>query len=171
MGFLSGAYGKIIAKKQYLRIQHELNDVSRQLMRVTRQVGNYEKMLTARQSSMQHVMRMQMMGGQRGVWASYQEHLGLAGTEDAKMTAYERYQQNMQQLQWQQSMAMEYMQMAIEEQRNMMLEPLKDLENELTLRKETLDSQLQLAKNEYEAKQKEEKEGAKSFTPDYTGNG
>ncbi len=169
MGFLSGAYGKIIAKKQYLQIQHELNDVSRQLMRTTRQIGNYEKMLTARQSSMQQMARMQMMGMQRGIWDGYQMNLG--STEESKMAAYQLYQQNMQQMQWQQSMAMEYMQMAIEEQRNMMIEPLKDLENELTLRKETLDSQLQLAKNEYEAKQKEEKEGAKSFTPDYTGNG
>lgn len=53
----------------------------------------------------------------------------------------------------------------------MMLQPLKDLEDDLQTQKDSKESQLKIATEEYEAKKKEEDEGAKMLKPDYTGQG
>ena len=50
-----------------------------------------------------------------------------------------------------------------------MLEPLKDEEDSLQLEKDTLESQIQVAKADYEACQKMEQADVKMLTPNYTG--
>ena len=61
---------------------------------------------------------------------------------------------------------------AIEEKydnyKEMMLEPLKAEEEELQTEKDTLESQVQVAKEDYEACKKMEQDGAKTFAPQYT---
>lgn len=65
------------------------------------------------------------------------------------------------------------MKQQIEEQyenmRDTMLEPLKDEEDSLQLEKDTLESQIQVAKADYEACQKMEQADVKMLTPNYTG--
>lgn len=51
------------------------------------------------------------------------------------------------------------------------LDALKDLEEDLQSEKDSLESRLAIAKEEYDAKKQEEKDGAKSLQPDYTGQG
>ncbi len=53
--------------------------------------------------------------------------------------------------------------------RDTMLEPLKDEEDSLQLEKDTLESQIQVAKADYEACQKMEQADVKMLTPNYTG--
>ena len=53
--------------------------------------------------------------------------------------------------------------------RDSMLEPLKDEEDSLQLEKDTLESQLTIAKQDYEACQKMEQADAKMLAPNYTG--
>ncbi len=53
--------------------------------------------------------------------------------------------------------------------RDQMLEPLKDEEDSLQLEKDTLESQIQVAKADYEACQKMEQQDAKMLAPNYTG--
>lgn len=57
----------------------------------------------------------------------------------------------------------------IENLRDTMLEPLKDEEDSLQLEKDTLESQIQVAKADYEACQKMEQADVKMLTPNYTG--
>ena len=57
----------------------------------------------------------------------------------------------------------------IEQMRDQMLEPLKDEEDSLQLEKDTLESQIQVAKQDYEACQKMEQSDAKMLAPNYTG--
>ena len=57
----------------------------------------------------------------------------------------------------------------IEQMRDQMLEPLKDEEDSLQLEKDTLESQIQVAKADYEACQKMEQADVKMLTPNYTG--
>lgn len=51
------------------------------------------------------------------------------------------------------------------------LEPLKDTEDDLQLEKDSLESEIQLAQQDYEACKEMEKAGAKNLKPDYTGQG
>jgi len=68
---------------------------------------------------------------------------------------------------------MAYMKSQIEQKyeiyRDTMLEPLKDEEDSLQLEKDTLESQIQVAKADYEACQKMEQADVKMLTPNYTG--
>lgn len=57
----------------------------------------------------------------------------------------------------------------IEYMRDTLLEPLKDEEDSLQLEKDTLESQIQVAKTDYEACQKMEQADVKMLTPNYTG--
>ena len=52
-----------------------------------------------------------------------------------------------------------------------MLEPLKDEEELLQTEKDSLESQLQIAKGDYESCKQMEQDGAKMLKPDYTGGG
>ncbi len=56
-----------------------------------------------------------------------------------------------------------------EQMRDQLLEPLKDEEDSLQLEKDTLESQIQVAKADYEACQKMEQADVKMLTPNYTG--
>ena len=55
-----------------------------------------------------------------------------------------------------------------EQLRDMQLEPLKDEEDLLQSEKDSLESQLQTAKTDYEACQKMEQSDAKMLAPNYT---
>ena len=57
----------------------------------------------------------------------------------------------------------------IEMMRDQLLEPLKDEEDSLQLEKDTLESQIQVAKADYEACQKMEQSDAQMMKPNYTG--
>ncbi|MBO6181755.1 hypothetical protein J6O86_08730 [bacterium] len=67
------------------------------------------------------------------------------------------------------SMTKEQIANEIEYMRDMLLEPLKDEEDSLQLEKDTLESQIQVAKADYEACQKMEQADVKMLTPNYTG--
>ena len=58
-----------------------------------------------------------------------------------------------------------------EMQREAMLQPLKDLEDDLQTQKDNLESRIKIAQAEYDAKKDEEKQGAQGMKPDYTGQG
>ncbi|MBP3924114.1 hypothetical protein J6E39_02600 [bacterium] len=166
MGFLSGAYGKLIAGRRVRQIQNELTSVQMQLTRATRQVGNMEKQLTAQEKSMNTMLKMQQSAWNTGIYKAFADCGGMKNE-----AAYEKYMTKQQEIQYQAAMAMECLTQVFEQQRAMMLEPLKDLEDSLTLRKDSLESQLKLAEQQYEAKKKEEDAGAKTMTPQYTSQG
>jgi hypothetical protein len=204
MGFLTGAYGKLMAGRHYRQLQNRLTDVMRQLRHATRDAGNMEKSLQKQQRMAENGMRQQAAGQQQyygsvfsqmqmGVMQKYGGGIDpqqmakiIDGGDKAAITAaYQASQANpmMQNMQnWinqQQSMYQQQAQMQVQTQqaniqnefemmREMMLQPLKDLEEDLTTEKESIESQLQIAKAEYDAKKQEEKEDAKNLAPSYT---
>ena len=160
MGFLSGAYGKLMAGRLVRQLQWQLTSVNSRLNRITKQVGDMEKSMQ-RQERMQSMfmnnqfnqIRMGMMSG-----------MDQSSTQD--YSAYMWGVQNLQsQMMMQQTMMSEYFDMEREAQ----LEPLKAIQEELETEKDNLESRLELAKGQYEAKKKEEQDGAKNMVPDYTG--
>ncbi len=67
------------------------------------------------------------------------------------------------------AMNKQYIENQIEMMRDQFLEPLKDEEDSLQLEKDTLESQIQVAKADYEACQKMEQADVKMLAPNYTG--
>lgn len=173
MGFLSGAYGKLMAGKLVRQIQYQLTGVQSKLRRVTKQVGDMEKMFSAQERNMKTQMQSQMntsvfnLMGYSGFGAF--DPSNMAGvTSGMSQEQFSKYSMANQMIQQQYAMAQSVWQDMFEMQREAVLQPLKDLEDDLATEKDNLESRLKLAESDYEAKKKEEQAGAKSFTPEYT---
>ena len=71
MGFLLGAYGKLMAGKRVRQLQARMMSVQSQLRRATRDIENMEKMINSQQRQMTNSMRMfntmNMAGMQNGL--------------------------------------------------------------------------------------------------------
>ncbi len=172
MGFLSGAYGKLMAGKLVRQLQYQLTGVQSRLRRVTREVGDMEKMFNAQERNMKTQMQSQMNMFSMGLYEMNPllSQVGLEGEQMQKlqMQQYQNYMYGRQAIQQQFMMAQNVWQDMFQMQRESVLQPLKDLEDDLNLEKDNLESRLKLAEQDYEAKKKEEQAGAKSFTPEYT---
>lgn len=166
MGFLSGAYGKLMAGKLVRDLQYQMTSVQSRLRRVTREIGDMEKNMQTQERNLKAQMQASIFGamGQAGVSGFDQTNmLGVVGG----MTS-EQYSMYVQQ---QYSMAQSMWQNMFEMEREAQLQPLKDLEDSLQTEKDNLESRLKIAQAEYDAKKEEEKAGVKGLTPDYTGQG
>lgn len=175
MGFLSGAYGKLMAGQLVRDLQYQMTSVQSRLRRVTRELGDKEKMYQSQQRNMKQAMQAQMqyaaygMMGQMGI-----DPNGLFNnpmSQAVNMNQMNVYSYCMQQAQMQYQSSMTMWENMFEMQRDADLNALKDLEADLQTEKDNLESRLQIAKGEYEAKKAEEKDGAQNLKPDYTGQG
>ncbi len=173
MGFLSGAYGKLMAGKLVRDLQYQMTSVQSRLRRVTRQVGDMEKMFQAQERNMKSAMMGQMnyatMGLMYGNKVQFDPNNPLAALGNMSSQDYTQFAAIQQQVQQQYAMAQSMWQNMFEMQRESMLQPLKDLEDSLQTEKDNLESRLKIAQAEYDAKKEEEKAGVKGLTPDYTG--
>ena len=173
MGFLNGAYGKLMAGKLVRDLQYQMTSVQSRLRRVTREIGQKEKMYQAQERNMKQAMQSQMqaaMWGYMGISPMDMRGLDpataqqLFGNVDST-----KYSFAMQMVQTQYATAQNVYQQMFEMQREADLQALKDLEEDLQTEKDNLESRLQIAKQEYDAKKEEEKDGAKGLQPNYTG--
>lgn len=200
MGFLLGAYGKLMAGKRVRQLQARMMNVQSQMRRATREVAAMEKMINSQQKMMLNNMRLfatfENMGMQQAsnsyLSALFQQHMGgfdlstMSTWDQATMNAYSAAQtkysmesslfnNKISSMQQMQQMQMQQMQTQIEQEVEMMkelqLQPLKDREEELMLEKDTLESQLQIAQADYDACKEMEKAGAQGLKPNYTGQG
>lgn len=194
MGFLLGAYGKLAAGSRYRSLQARMMRIQSKIRRATRDVANMEKMIDRQQKSMeqqlslQNTMSKQMYQNQMmsamSLSPEYAEALKKLQTEG--ISNEERSAAAATVSQAQQSMSSQISQMGsyadtqlalnkqqienqVEMMRDQLLEPLKDEEDSLQLEKDTLESQIQVAKTDYEACQKMEQADVKMLTPNYTG--
>lgn len=63
MGFLTGAYLKMQTARMRLQLQHELTSIMSQMNRVTKQVGQMERMMSSQQRQMNMAMQNQYRFG------------------------------------------------------------------------------------------------------------
>ena len=195
MGFLMGAYGKLMAGKRMRSIQYQLTTVQSRLRRVTREIGDKEKDYAAQERNMKQMSQMQMqnaMAGRLALWAQDTSNpdmarmaqiwgAGMFGgnmfggdafegidsrAQTSFMTAYSAMQQS---IQMQYAASQKLWQDTFEMQKEADLQALKDLEEELQIEKDNLESQLKIAQADYEANKEMEKQGAQNLKPDYTG--
>ena len=182
MGFLMGAYGKLMAGKYLRNLQYELMNVTSQHRKVARQLGDMQKSMTSQKRSMQTMLQSQMQYGSMGLMSSLfpgmaqngMNPMGLAlmaqnGQFD--QNSYMQYTMLQQQMQQQFAMANSMWENVFEMQQESMLQPLKDLEEDLQTQKDNLESRIKVAETEYNAYKDEEKAGAQNLKPEITGQG
>ena len=199
MGFLLGAYGKLAAGSRYRSLQARMMRIQSKLRRATRDVANMEKMIDRQQKSMEQGLTLQnnqakqlyqgamyaaMLGTKNDEGISVQDAMTKMQGKDLSNEDIQRYSsivstaqsQFSQQISsmnaycdTQTAMSKQQIENYIENVRDTMLEPLKDEEDSLQLEKDTLESQIQVAKADYEACQKMEQADVKMLTPNYTG--
>lgn len=172
MGFLSGAYGKIMAGKYLRTLQHKETMVQARLRRATKDVANMEKYLTRMEkqvnANMQYQYSQTMIPLMQGMGNPL---MGTGAISSQQSDAWMFYTQQQQYMQQRMSMAQNLWSEQFEMIRESNLQPLKDEEDSIQTELDSLKSQIQLAQAEYDAKKEEEKAGAKNIAPDYTGQG
>lgn len=194
MGFLMGAYGKLMAGQRMRSIQFRLTTVQSRLRRITREIGEKEKQYQAQERNMKSQMQSQQqalyfsgltaLANQGSPYAQQQlAAFGMAPALDKatwaeamkNVQAYSDYQSTVtaaqQMAQMQASGAMSMWQNAFEMERDADLQALKDEEESLQLEKDNLETQLKIAQADYDSNKDMEKQGAQNLKPDYTGQG
>lgn len=174
MGFLSGAYGKLMAAKLVRDLQYQMTGVQSRLRRVTREIGQKEKMYQIQERNMKQQMQSQVQSAMFGFLGMPMGASVTGMTPDMATQLFggidtTKYSQAMQMAQMKCSAAQTVWQNMFEMQRDADLMALKDVEEHLQTEKDNLESRLQIAKAEYDAKKEEEKDGAKNLAPNYTG--
>lgn len=176
MGFLNGAYGKLMAGKLVRDLQYQMTGIQSRLRRVTRQVGDMEKMFTRQERNMKAQMQSQMQMAMLGYvglkpgtdFGQFTPDMANAAFSGIDPNQYAKFSQ-MAQMKYAQSNAI--WQNMFEMQRDSVLQALKDEEDDLQTQKDNLESRIKIAQAEYDAKKDEEKQGAQGMKPDYTGQG
>lgn len=183
MGFLLGAFGKLAAGSRYRQLQSQMMRIQARARRASRDVANMTKLLDRQEKAMLNNltvgsnMRMNMfqggLGMSMGIEALIQKSYGGGKLTDAESQSLGAYQQQITNMKAQNEsiVAMQKQQITdyFESLRETQLEPLKDEEDLLQLEKDSLESQLQLAKADYEACKEMEKTDAQMLKPSYTG--
>lgn len=186
MGFLLGAFGKLQAGARYRSLQAQMMRVSSRLRRAQRDVANMEKMLDRQQKSMTNAISYQSMAAvnvaQQDLWsknmAAY-DGVDPSTLDKEQQTAYTTAQGNFNQLfaqaktsiEMQAAMKKEQIENYFQAIRDTQLEALKDEEDALQSEKETLETQIQIAKQDYDACKEMEKQDAQMLKPSYTAGG
>ena len=172
MGFLTGAYLKMQTSRMRLQLQHELSSIMSQMNRVTKQIGQAEKMLAAQQRNGDMMLRQQTMQSVFGAagFAGFDPSnpTSLTGVDAQKLQGFSVLQQEANyRYANAQSVWANYFDMVKEAQ----LEPLKSLEENLAVRKANIESRLKLIEGQEKAAEEMEKSSQQDFVPQYTGQG
>lgn len=174
MGFLTGTYLKMQTARMRIQLQHQLTSVMSQLNRVTKQMGQMEKMLTSQQRSADLALRQQT---QASIWGTLQQKYPgvdpnnpatLTGLDSAAMQAFSTVQQ---QAQYRYAQAQSVWADYFENYKEAQMEPLKSLEESLTIRKTNIESRIALIEQQEKAAESMTKSSQQDFTPQYSGQG
>lgn len=197
MGFLLGAYGKLAAGSRYRSLQARMMRIQSKLRRASRDVANMEKMIDRQQKNMEQGLTLQNSTAKQMYQAtmytamqndptyaaamkvindnkgSTENNTSISDASTKISTIQAQFQQQISAMNsyadTTTAMNKQQIENYIEQMRDQMLEPLKDEEDSLQLEKDTLESQIQVAKQDYEACQKMEQSDAKMLAPNYTG--
>ena len=196
MGFLLGAFGKMAAGRRVRDLQARMMRVQSRMRRATRQIETVSKMLeTQKKAELNGLQAMgtmanASMGGaifnflkQGGMNIDQNKFMQIksgmqfntAGMTDDDRAVYGAFQNAQTQMKANNELLMTQMKQQIEEKyenlNDALLEPLKMEEDSLQTEKDSLESQIQIAQQDYEACKKMESSDAKNLAPNYTGQG
>lgn len=189
MGFLLGAFGKLAAGRRVRDLQARMMRVQSRMRRATRQIESVSKMLETQKkaelnslSVMSNCANMAMPGLFQQQYGPelYAKFMGMGGqqgglTDPAEIQKYGEFQMAQSQFKSRNELMITQMKQQIEEKyenlNDALLEPLKMEEDSLQTEKDSLESQIQIAQQDYEACKKMESADAKNLAPNYTGQG
>lgn len=179
MGFLTGAYLKMQSARARLQLQNELTRIVSQMQRVTKQIGQVERMMTSQQRNCNMAIQAQMQVASQqaaqgaGLNFNNMDNSIFVNSDSpeakAKMAAMQKYSAVQQQIQYMGAQAQSVWADHFDMMREANLEPLKDLEIALGQRKANIESQLKLIEGQEDAAKQMEKSSQKDFVPEYTG--
>lgn len=179
MGFLLGAFGKLSAGRRKREIQSQLMGVQRRLRRATKDIANMDKALSKQEQLEKNQLKAYINQAKSQSMSQLYNTMGidtnnpdLKNIDQSKMLQFntgssminanaDSYYSMLEQ-----QIANKY-----EYLRDSQLEPLKQEEELLQTEQEHLNSQLQIAEQDYEACKQLEKDGAKNMKPEYTAGG
>lgn len=195
MGFLLGAFGKLAAGRRVRQLQAQMMRVQSRLRRATRDVSEMEKTLQRQEKDALNAVAAQgmaakqnamgnlgaLLGGKfdQNQFAALQEKAASgqltkdeASTYNSMSSMYTQGSTTISSYneQWISQMKQQVSN-NFEALRETQLEPLKDEEELLQTEKDSLESQIQVAQQDYEACKKMEQSDAKNLAPNYTGQG
>lgn len=195
MGFLLGAFGKLAAGRRVRDLQARMMRVQSKLRRTTRQIETMSKMIeTQKKAALNNLTLTSQWGGFMGQQTLQSTAIGALGMDvftqlsnggfnaaqnlqlnSEQQQAWLSYQNGMTQMKAGNEINVAQMKQQIEEQyenmNEMMLEPLKMEEDSLQTEKDSLESQIQIAQEDYKACKQMEQADAKNLAPAYTGSG
>ncbi len=201
MGFLLGAFGKLMAGRRVRDLQARMMRVQSKARRTTRQIEKMSKLLESQKKMELNnlAMQQQSVNMMMPQWAAgfVAQATGLTPSQNAQnlamggasldgmmqqggLTSQDQqwmaaFSQQKTQLSTSSEMILAQLKNQIEEKyenmNDIMLEPLKMEEDSLQTEKDSLESQLQIAQADYEACKKMEQADAKNLAPNYTGQG
>ena len=176
MGFLTGAYLKMQSARMRLTLQNELTRIVSQMNRVTKQIGQVERMMTAQQRNCNMGIQRQMQVAMQGTGFNPEMMESIFNNPQSKasqeqMLMMQAHSSAMQQIQYMGAQAQSTWADYFDMMREAQLEPLKDLEIALKQRKANIESRLELIKGQEQFGQQMEKSSQKDFVPEYTGQG
>ncbi len=195
MGFLLGAFGKLSAGRRMRQLQARMMRVQSRVRRVTRDAEKMEKQLQQAEKRELNNLTLYTNGIYNNAYQTLMNQTQIAGTNMNLAQGLEAWTKG--QLDTNQQAAMNQAQATIanaltsmkaqndqtaatlkqqiedkyEMLREQMLEPIKDEEELLQNEKDSLESQYEMAKQDYTACKQMEKEDAKNMAPSYTGVG
>ena len=200
MGFLLGAFGKLMAGRRVRDLQARMMRVQSKARRTTRQIEKMSKMLETQKKLELNNLSMQQqwanmampnmikgMLATQGLTPSQQVDAMMTGGADMSSMLNQpgamsdidkqwmaQFSSMKTQMAGQNEMILTQMKSQIEEKyenmNDIMLEPLKMEEDSLQTEKDSLESQLQIAQADYDACKKMEQADAKNLAPNYTGS-
>ncbi len=190
MGFLLGAFGKLAAGRRVRALQAQMMRIQARARRATRDVADMTKMIDKQEKMALNSLSMSSMSAmnmakQMAMGSIFGSATGSAimdkinGGQQLTQDENNQYSTLMSQFNQQVSnmSSMNEMNLSMQKQqiedyfemlRETQLEPLKDEEESLQAEKDSLESQLQIANNDYEACKKMEQSDAKNLAPSYT---
>ncbi len=174
MGFLTGAYLKTSSARMRLQLQNELTSIMSKMQRVQKQSQMMERNIAMQHRNTNSALQYQFQGAMSQLGQQYNifspDGSIFSGQQDpSRMEAMQRYQyaQSQMQMEYSQSKAMWDNQFDMIKEAQ--LQPLKDMEEELAVRKANIESRLRLIEGQEEAAKKMEQASQKDFVPEYTG--
>lgn len=190
MGFLLGAFGKLAAGRRVRQLQAKMMRIQSRLRRATRDASDMEKLINRQEkaalnnlncSSMaakneiqENAYKSVFVGDNKTLYDKFKAgNESLSETEQNRMnnmfaTVNKLITSSNATLSMNETMSKQQIEDYFEQLKELQLEPLKDEEELLQSEKDSLESQIQIAQQDYEACKEMEKSGAKMMQPSYT---
>lgn len=182
MGFLLGAFGKQTSGSYMRSLQARLMKINSRARRAARDVKRMEDMINRQQKFMINSLQTQAQAADVLATQNLQAQMMSNWNNGTQVTSdnsaqynkdYSDFSQALSNVKATNAVMLSQQKQQIEDYFEAMkenqLEPLRDLEEELQSEKDSLESQIQIAKQDYDACKEMEKDGAKQMKPDFTG--